>query len=220
MKHVQFKSQVITRAIQLKEDNFYEVYKVLMSEASNIQSMSTENLQPTRFTGYDFRSISIDGVYDNRYSAGITVEFIEGSSLVIHFLDWVVVSEIDGVKHVSVYDSYEFATLFDINKNDSKENSSFNMSLLGNNNIQSVFENPNDYRLFTYIANAYCNQLSEKGVKNNIIELKTSVVMGICHMSDKTFRKSRNNLIDMGVIYPSYNGYKIQFETLNKLISK
>lgn len=218
MKHIQLKSSVITRAIQLKEDNFYEVCKVLVSEASNIQSMSTEHLQPTRFSGYGLKPISIDGVYDNQDSAGITVVFIEGYSLVVRFLDWVVVSEIGGIKHVSVYDSYEFPTLFDINKNDSKENSSFNMSLLGNNNIQSIFENPNDYRLFTYIANAYCNQLSEKGVKNNIIELKASVVMDICRMSDKTFRKSRNNLIEMGVIYPSYNGYKIQFETLNSLI--
>lgn len=219
MKHIQIKKSVITRAIQLREENYYEVHTILMSESTNIQSISIEHPKLTRFSGYGSRSVSFKGVYDNRLSAGITVKFIEGSCLQIHLLDWLVVIEKGGVKHVTVFDSFDFPALFDLNTNDVKEKNSFNMSLLGNNNIQSFFKNSNDYRLFTYIANSYCNQLPDKGVKNNIIILKAPVVMGICRISDKTFRKSRNNLIEMGIIYHSSNGFKISFETLNNLIS-
>lgn len=216
MKHIQLKSSVISRAIQLKENNFYEVFMILMSEASNVQSMSSEPLIG-RYTG---DKMLISNCYENINTAGIMIQYIGGTYLKVSFFDWIVVSEVNGVKTITVYDQREFHELFDINKNDIQGNNGFNMSLLGSNAIQEVFENPNDYRLFTYIANVYCNQLPNKGVKNNIIELKTNAVMGICRMSDKTFRKSRNNLVEMGVIYPSYNGYKISFETLNKIVSK
>lgn len=219
MKIAQVNPSTVIKAVQLMPDNIHEVHSEILPsiEKHNIVSWSVVYPVPEYVHAMGVSPYRT-GRISNMSECGLWLTLECGTNYRVRLYDWLVIScAQDGSYHIDTYDPWEFLSIFSIT-DAAQENIAFNMSLINDANLQRIFSNPNDYRLFRHIIDVYVKQLSTEGAKN-AIPLRTTETMTLCQMSDKTFRKSRNSLIDMGIIYESVNGYKISFEVLNSIIS-